>query len=478
MSSRSGGLLELVARGKKDVFFTSNPVISYVHSVYRPAAAFSKEIYVSKPRNLPDWGHTVDFDLDHRGDLARQFYLRIDLPTWLPPVAAAANPTGIVTDGSGVTFGYCANIGSQMISKIQLFEDQVILQESYGEYLDWRVRQTNDLVHKQLIGAEGGAYPDTSLGIGRSSTRRTLRVPIPMLGWEGLGEPGFPSIALRQQRYRLRIHIRPLHEVVVASDGRIRPQPWGGKPLRIQSTKGGPVDTSQVTLPLSAMKAIGMSLESTQIYVPADVALFLKSQTLRFPFRTIQFQQFTLDDNLMTAASPPFSISTTIPLSVDFIGSVTQLVLGVRSEASTLAGQRNVYRPAPGSSTGAFVASLRLNISNIDRVRLTTLPLLREVTSYWKHTAMLLDPVNPVAPAIVPPPAEVYTMSFGGFDAPQPAGTLNLTRASLPVLYLTAAPTAYDRRIVSRKAYALLYAESWNIFEIAGGRGRMMFDDS
>lgn len=238
------------------------------------------------------------------------------------------------------------------------------------------------------------------------------------------------------------------------------------------------MDTSQVTLPLSAMKAIGMSLESTQIYVPADVALFLKSQTLRFPFRTIQFQQFTLDDNLMTAASPPFSISTTIPLSVDFIGSVTQLVLGVRSEASTLAGQRNVYRPAPGSSTGAFVASLRLNISNIDRVRLTTLPLLREVTSYWKHTAMLLDPVNPVAPAIVPPPAEVYTMSFGGFDAPQPAGTLNLTRASLPVLYLTAAPTAYDRRIVSRKAYALLYAESWNIFEIAGGRGRMMFDDS
>lgn len=124
------------------------------------------------------------------------------------------------------------------------------------------------------------------------------------------------------------------------------------------------------------------------------------------------------------------------------------------------------------------MASLRLNISNIDRVRLTTLPLLREVTSYWKHTAMLLDPVNPVAPAIVPPPAEVYTMSFGGFDAPQPAGTLNLTRASLPVLYLTAAPTAYDRRIVSRKAYALLYAESWNIFEIAGGRGRMMFDDS
>ena len=111
MTTRSGGLLELVARGKKDVFFTANPTVSFFHSAYVRAAAFTKEIYVAKPRNVPDWGQWLEFDLDHRGDLVRHFYLRIELPSWLPQDAWLANARGIVTDLSGVTYGWCNNIG-------------------------------------------------------------------------------------------------------------------------------------------------------------------------------------------------------------------------------------------------------------------------------------------------------------------------------------------------------------------------------
>ena len=94
MSSRSGGLIELVARGKKDLYFSQNPLVSYFHSVYRTASPFTKEIYVITPRNVPEWGRYVDFDIEHRGDLMKHMYLRVQLPTWLPPLAAAANPAG------------------------------------------------------------------------------------------------------------------------------------------------------------------------------------------------------------------------------------------------------------------------------------------------------------------------------------------------------------------------------------------------
>ena len=33
MTTRTGGLLELVARGKKDLFFTNNPTVPYYHNV-------------------------------------------------------------------------------------------------------------------------------------------------------------------------------------------------------------------------------------------------------------------------------------------------------------------------------------------------------------------------------------------------------------------------------------------------------------
>ena len=131
---------ELIARGKKDAFFTSNPKTSFFHSVYRKYSATVEEFHLTAPRNPPEWGRWVEFELEHRGDLVRKFHLRITLPTWLPASIAAANPTGFVSDASGVSYGYCNNIGYQILEKIQVFQDQLLIQELYGEYLDWKIR--------------------------------------------------------------------------------------------------------------------------------------------------------------------------------------------------------------------------------------------------------------------------------------------------------------------------------------------------
>ena len=469
MSSRSAGLLELVARGKKDVFFTANPLVAFFHSVYIRYSPFVKELYVTRPRNTPEWGRWVDFDLDHRGDIVKNTHLRIELPSWLPANVHASNKSGLVTyDRLDTTYGYCNNIGFQMIEKIQLFQDQVIIHETYGEYLDWRLRQSYSLSKTYIVGAEIGAYSGSSLSIGRSASNLSLRVPFTILGWEALNDPGLPMVALRGERFKIRVFLRNLEEVIVCSNGQINPNPWL-KSLRIQSVQDGPIDTSQKTLPKTCMKTIGMSLETTQIYLPNDVNIFLKAQALRFPFQTIQFQQFTLEDNLMTAASlNPLSLYK-YPLRIDFSGSINRMLIGFRSDASTQAGERaNLSSPV---NSQQFITTMRLNVANIDRVKQWQTPVFKEVTSYWKNSRMALELTNPTVPQFV------YTITFGGFDSNVPSGTMNFSRVVDPTLFLTLAPIEYDPRLISRKSYALLYAESWNIYEAANGKGRLMFDD-
>jgi hypothetical protein len=346
----------------------------------------------------------------------------------------------------------------------------VILAETYGEFMEWRLRQSYGFTTTYLVAQEVGSRVETPLAIGRSATFGILRVPFPVLGWQNLADPGLPLCALKKQRFRIRIHIRKLEDLVVASDGRLRPQPWGGKPLRVQASASGPVNTSYVTLPYGNMlRGLNMYLEQTEVYVPADVQMWFKSQTFRIPFQTVNFQQFTLEDNAMAAAALNPQIVYPVPLNVDFIGSADRMLLGFRSDACTEAGQRTVLRATNGKP---FIKSLRLNIANIDRIKAWPVPVFREVTGYWKSQRIGLDLSDPNLPQ------EVYTLSFGGFDVAQPAGTINLTRASLPVLYVTLNGIPYDERNISRKTYALLYAETWNIFEIVNGEGKMMFDDS
>ena len=66
-------------------------------------------------------------------------------------------------------------------------------------------------------------------------------------------------------------------------------------------------------------------------------------------------------------------------------------------------------------------------------------------------------------------------MAFGGVDETQPAGTLNLTRATRPVFYITLKGVPYDYRSSDRTAYLRIYGLSWNVLEIENGSCKVMF---
>jgi hypothetical protein len=463
MSSQRGGLLELVARGKKDVFFTANPSVSFFHSVYRKAAPFTEEVYVTQPRNNAEWGRWVEFDYEHRGDLVRKTFLRITLPTWLPESIASANPTAVVSDTSGVTYGYCNNIGYRLINKIQLFQDQVLLQETYGEFLDWRIRQTNSSTTSLVIGGSSGYRGNTPLEIGRSATPGVLRVLIPFIGWESIGDSGFPLCCLRKQRFRIRILLRRLDEVVVASDGRAFPRPWN-IPLQIQRTRNGPAEPF-TTLPESAMsKGIGMALEATHVYVPKDIQEWFRIQTWRIPYKNVQTQEFTIEDNQWNAAATPTVTNFHLPFRLDFVGPASRILAAIQGEGARLAGQQTFY-------LSNAIRQIRLNVANTDRLQPFPSTVYRDLVSYWKNTR------SPQDLDVSANPQEIYSLVFGGRDSPQPAGTMNFTRAVFPELWLTLGNIPIDIRTGLRKSYLVTYAETWRIWEIKDDKGMVLIDE-
>ena len=66
-------------------------------------------------------------------------------------------------------------------------------------------------------------------------------------------------------------------------------------------------------------------------------------------------------------------------------------------------------------------------------------------------------------------------MPFKGVEERQPAGTLNVTRATRPVFYITLNSIPYDFRSGNRTAYLKIYGQSWNVLEIENGLCKVMF---
>jgi hypothetical protein len=98
-----GGLLQLVAMGKQDIFLTGNPQITWFKMVYRRYTNFAIE---SQPMTFdgdPDFGKRLSCLVPRRGDLLGPIILEVTLPALKG------------TDGSPAS--YCNSIGHALIQE-------------------------------------------------------------------------------------------------------------------------------------------------------------------------------------------------------------------------------------------------------------------------------------------------------------------------------------------------------------------------
>ena len=117
-----GGLLQLVAMGKQDVFLTGNPQITFFKLVYRRHTNFSVESCRMYFDGTPNFGQRITCLVPRQADLLGPLFLHVELPA--------------LTDLSGNAVPYVNSIGNALIEEITLEVGEQEIDKQTGEFME------------------------------------------------------------------------------------------------------------------------------------------------------------------------------------------------------------------------------------------------------------------------------------------------------------------------------------------------------
>lgn len=106
-----GGLLQLVAQGKQDVFLTGNPQITWFKMVYRRYTNFSVESQAIYFDGTPDFGKRLTCVVPRRGDLLGPLLLELTLPQ-----LKYKEGTYVDVDGNATTASFTGSISGTTLT--------------------------------------------------------------------------------------------------------------------------------------------------------------------------------------------------------------------------------------------------------------------------------------------------------------------------------------------------------------------------
>ena len=78
--SNSGGLLQLVATGRQDIYLSGNPQTTFFKQVYRRYTNFSMETKRIPMDTAVDFNKLISITVPRNGDLLSQLILEVVLP--------------------------------------------------------------------------------------------------------------------------------------------------------------------------------------------------------------------------------------------------------------------------------------------------------------------------------------------------------------------------------------------------------------
>lgn len=493
-SSGQGALFELVARGVKDQYFVkddSKSVFPYDAS-YDSALHHLAERRTMVPINRTDFGRTFDVELDTYGDVMTECAFEIELPTWFPPLLRQGqrvdpfmvNRLYSIRAPGAKSYGYVNHVGYLLFERIQVYQDQILLQEWSGDGLLTRELMegswTGGYLNQVLSGSTTYAEDvSEQRAIELRATPGRLRVKLPLPGMQSAGDRGLPLCAISWQKFRIRATLRKLEDLVVCSDSTvIKPAPWAE--ASFSYTDDDAVTHAFSPLSLAEIEAPTIHLSTIQHYLPEDARILLQGAPIHIPYRRQYEHLFTISETDYV----PLDVGSTATFSRRLDGRhPTERVFWFfrNSRANSinrLDDFSNDYEEfhAPTAiqpstqPSGGFYYRMKLLIAGRER-EYNYEPYL------WQDLNALLKSRRPAAIHGI----GSMDWSLGNEyrekkDWRQPEGTVNFSTADRPTLSVELAnvrsnPERGNQRIIEWR----VFTEGWCAYEVKEGRGRMMF---
>ena len=471
-----GGLLQLVAQGKQDVFLTGNPQVTWFKMVYRRYTNFSIESQAIYFDGTPDFGKRLTCVIPKRGDLLGPLLLEITLPQIKYQLTSESgvqvklgrNTAAVNIDSTNDTASYISNLGHAIIEEVSVEIGEQEIDKQTGEWMHiWSKLSTspgiqngfNDMVYNY---ANGVPPPNTqpvaenSVSIGGSSYQYgAVKLYIPLQFWFNKN-PGLylPLLALQYHPIRINIKFRPLSQLIVK---------YGD----VCDTTGAcanppPIVTNHITDLRMYGDYVNLDVEERRRFV---------SNSHEYLIEQIQY-------------TPKVSIpdkTTTSTVSLDFNHPLRELLWIIQRDCMASWNEwfnfSAVSTNEVGNESIMMLQQAILQLDGYDRFEVRDGGYFRLVQPYQYHTN-------------VPTDTFIYCYSFSlRPEELQPSGSLNASRIdsinlqialrSDPPLTLPSGapmPTTDPRYVPARgNASVRVYATNHNILRVVNGFGGLVF---
>jgi len=198
-----GALLDLVAKGGQDVYFISNPQISFFKKVYKRHTNFSIEYNKFFLDTDADFGKMTRIFIPKKGDLIKNIYLHLQLPNLIP---------------NGDAVSYINFIGYNIIDYIEIYMGGTLIDRHTGEWLyiwnELRIIEAKKRAYYEMVGGHQfnsySSYSGNQGGI----------YIIPLSFWFGDDiSQAIPMVAMQYSEVEIRIKFKEFDKLWVSSDG-------------------------------------------------------------------------------------------------------------------------------------------------------------------------------------------------------------------------------------------------------------------
>jgi hypothetical protein len=435
-----GGLLQLVAQGKQDIFLTGNPQITFFKMVYRRYTNFAIEAQPMYFDGTPNFGQRITCLVPRRGDLLGKIYLDVVLPQ-------------LTVQGTNIPVSYTNAIGHALIQQITFEVGEQEIDRQTGEWMEIWTQLTTPSSQRDALNAMIGRvepYQPPNLIPGNQSGGLRLHIP---LQFYFCRNPGLyiPLLALQYHPIRINITLAPLSKLYYIPPTEQVPDPCN---VQVDCTKS----------------IISMMLWGDYVYLDVEERRQFVSNSHEYLIEQVQY----------TPPYPVTSNQSTATINTDFNHPLKEFFFVAQRDemvsrnelfnySSLAIGEALPPALVPFLNDGQvrtdLISSALLQLDGYDRFQVRGPEYFRLQQPYDHHTT---TPVN----------SYIYTYSFAlKPEDSTPSGTMNASRIDSIVWQINMNPflTQPQSGITRGNCSIRIYGLNYNIFRVVNGFGGILF---
>ena len=419
--SSGGAALQLIARGRQDIYLVGNPQITFFKQVYRRYTNFSMESQPIYFDGTANFGRRISAIIPRKGDLLHRMMLEISLP-----MVVVGDPDTSWVNG----------IGHALIEEVTIEIGEKEIDKQTGEWLHvWSSLTTSNskqTAYYNMVGRQTAYTQDAQPG--------PIKLYIPLRFWfcNNIGM-ALPLIALQTHPVRLTVKFRDLQQLFYRNS--------------LQSNCTQTIDQVNIT---------DVTLYGDYIYL--DIEERRKFASVKHEYLIEQIQYSPLN------SIPANASVANIPLNFNHpIKELIWLVQQTRmSETNEIFNYSSLQLNEAGRPYDLILDAV-IKFDGFDRFKKRDISYFRLVQPWQYHTTVPDDFIY------------LYSFSINPEDS-QPSGSFNASRLDSLVLTFTMNNTLNNTNssmfiapIVQKDSTCVVYAVNYNVLRIVAGMGACLF---